>query len=87
MRQTAITICSGLPNLTISLSRIVFRGQEIPKGSIDTLKVVGNEKKGVGSLATVRIWYRTVAIDVCLYFYKAVVVSSMYFRFLFVMRN
>ncbi len=38
-------------------------------------------------MATVRIWYRTVAIDVCLYFYEAVVVSSAYFRFLFVRRN
>jgi hypothetical protein len=31
--QTAITICSGLSHPTRSLSRIVCRGQEGPKGS------------------------------------------------------
>jgi hypothetical protein len=29
--------------------------------------------RGVGSLATVRIWYRTVVLDVCLFFYGPVV--------------
>jgi hypothetical protein len=32
VRQTAITICSGLPHPTRSLSRTVSRGQEGPKG-------------------------------------------------------
>jgi hypothetical protein len=49
------------------------------------LKVVGNEKGGgVKEQATVRIWFRTMAIDVCLIFSVAVVFSSTYFRFLFV---
>ncbi len=34
--------------------------------------------------ATVRIWFRTVAIDVCLIFNVVVVFSSKYFRFMFV---
>jgi hypothetical protein len=33
MRQTAITICRGLSHPTMSLSRIVYRGQEGPKGN------------------------------------------------------
>jgi hypothetical protein len=50
-----------------------------------TLKVVTNEKcGGVGKLASVRRWFRTVAINVCLIFNVAVVFSSKYFRFLFV---
>ncbi len=36
--QPAITIFAGLPHLTRSLSRIVFRGQEGYKGSKDTLR-------------------------------------------------
>jgi hypothetical protein len=32
------------------------------------LKVVGNEKRGVGRLANIRRWLRTVAIDACLFF-------------------
>jgi hypothetical protein len=35
-------------------------------------------------LASVRRWFRTVAIDVCLLFNVTVVFSSPYFRFLFV---
>jgi hypothetical protein len=31
--------------------------------------------------------YRTVAMDVCLFFYEAVVFSATYFRFLFVKLN
>jgi hypothetical protein len=27
------------------------------------------KNEGVGSLAIVRIWYRTMVIDVCLFFY------------------
>ncbi len=50
-----------------------------------TLKVVGNEKGGgVKKQATVRIWFRTVAIDVCLIFNVVVVFSTTNFRFLFV---
>jgi hypothetical protein len=49
------------------------------------LEVVGNEKGGgVKKQATVRIWFRTMAIDVCLILNVAVVFSSTYFRFLFV---
>jgi hypothetical protein len=40
--------------------------------------------RGVGKLASVRRWFRTVAIDVCLIFNVAVVFSSKYFRFLLV---
>jgi hypothetical protein len=40
--------------------------------------------RGVGKLASVRRWFRTVAIDVCLLFKVAVVFSSKYFHFLFV---
>jgi hypothetical protein len=40
--------------------------------------------RGVGRLATVQIWFRTVAIDVCFLFYVAIVFSSKYFHFLFV---
>ncbi len=47
------------------------------------LKVVGNEKWGVKSLATDRIGYRTVVIDACKFFSGPVVFSSTYFRFLF----
>ncbi len=50
-------------------------------------KVVGNEKggeSGLGRLATVRRWFQTMAIDVCLLFNVVVVFSSMYFRFVFV---
>jgi hypothetical protein len=39
---------------------------------------------GVKKQATVRIWFRTVAIDVSFIFNVAVVFSSTYFRFLFV---
>ncbi len=47
---------------------------------------MGNEKEGRGikKQATVRMWFRTVAIDVRLIFNVAVVFSSKYFRFLFV---
>jgi hypothetical protein len=38
VRQIAITICIKLPNPTRSLSRIVRRGQEGPKGSKDTFE-------------------------------------------------
>jgi hypothetical protein len=40
--------------------------------------------RGVGKLVSVRRWFRTVAIDVCLLLNVAVVFSSKYFRFLFV---
>jgi hypothetical protein len=43
--------------------------------------------RGVGSLATVRIWYRTVVINVCLFFYGPSIFSATYFRFLFVKLN
>jgi hypothetical protein len=43
--------------------------------------------RGVGSLATERIGYRTVVIDVCLFFYGPVVISATYFRFLLVKLN
>jgi hypothetical protein len=42
------------------------------------------KNEGVGKLGSVRRWFRTVAIDVCLFFNVAVVCSSKYFRFLFV---
>jgi hypothetical protein len=38
----------------------------------------------VGKLASVRRWFRTVAIDVCLLFNLTIVLSSTNFRFLFV---
>jgi hypothetical protein len=38
VRQTAITICSGLPHPTRSLSRIVYREQEGSKGKKGTLR-------------------------------------------------
>ncbi len=38
--------------------------------------------RGIGNLATVRRWFRTVAIDDCLNFNVAVVFSSTYFRLL-----
>ncbi len=40
--------------------------------------------RGVGKLASVRRWHRTMAIDVRLLFYLVVVFSATYFRFLFV---
>jgi hypothetical protein len=40
--------------------------------------------RGVGKLASVRRWFRTVAIYVCLLFNVAVDFSLKYFRFLFV---
>jgi hypothetical protein len=40
--------------------------------------------RGVGKLISVRRWFGTVAIDVCLLFNVAVNFSSKYFRFLFV---
>ncbi len=40
--------------------------------------------RGIGKLVSVRRWYRTVAIDVCLLFYLVVGFSETYFRFLFV---
>ncbi len=54
------------------------------------LKVVTNEKWGGGrveKLASVRRLYRIVVIDVCLFFYEAVVFSATYFCFLFVELN
>ncbi len=42
------------------------------------------KNEGVGRLATVQRWFRTVVIDVCLLFNVAVVFSSKYFHFLFV---
>jgi hypothetical protein len=41
------------------------------------------KNEGLGRLATVQRWYRTVAINVCLLFNVAVVFSSKYVRFLF----
>ncbi len=38
VRQKAITICKGLSHLTRSLSKIVCRGQERPKGKKGTLR-------------------------------------------------
>ncbi len=46
-----------------------------------------NEGGGVEKLASVRRWFRTVAIDVCLHFDFVVVFSSTNFRFLFVMTS
>ncbi len=43
--------------------------------------------RGVEKLANVRRLYRTVAMDVCLFFYEVVVFSATYFRFLFVKLN
>jgi hypothetical protein len=43
--------------------------------------------RGVRSLATDRIGYGTVVIDVCLLFNGPVVFFAMYFRFLFVKPN
>ncbi len=43
--------------------------------------------RGVEKLANVRRLYRTVAIDVFLFFYEVVVFSATYFRFLFVKLN
>jgi hypothetical protein len=40
--------------------------------------------RGFGMLASVRRWFRTEAIDVCLLFNVTIVFSSIYFRFLFV---
>jgi hypothetical protein len=40
--------------------------------------------RGIEKLASVRRWYRTVAIDVCLFFNVVVVFSLTYFLFLFV---
>ncbi len=40
VHQTAFTICRGLSNPTRSLSRIVCRGQEPPKGNKGTLRPV-----------------------------------------------
>ena len=42
------------------------------------------KNEGVEKLASVRSLYRTMAIDVCLFFYEAVVFSATYFRFRFV---
>jgi hypothetical protein len=54
-----------------------------PESMNPGFKVVGNRKiRGVGNLATVRRWFRTVAIDDCLNFNVAVVFSSTYFRLL-----
>jgi hypothetical protein len=38
--------------------------------------------RGAGKQATVRIWFRTVAIDVSLIFNVAIIFSSKYFPFL-----
>jgi hypothetical protein len=43
--------------------------------------------RGVEKLANVRRLYQTVAIDVCLFFYEALVFSATYLRFLFVKRT
>jgi hypothetical protein len=43
--------------------------------------------RGVEKLASVRRLYRTVVIDVSLFFYEAVVFSATYFRILFVKLN
>ncbi len=43
--------------------------------------------KGVEKLASVWRFYRTMVIDVCLFFYAAVFFSATYFRFLFVKLN
>jgi hypothetical protein len=40
--------------------------------------------RGFGKLASVRRWFRTVVMDVCLLFNVAIDFSSKYFRFLFV---
>jgi hypothetical protein len=40
--------------------------------------------RGVGKLASVLRWYRTVAINVCLLFNVVVVIYLKYFRFLMV---
>jgi hypothetical protein len=45
------------------------------------------KNEGVEKLANVQRLYRTVAIDVGLFFYEAVVFSATYFRFLFVKLN
>jgi hypothetical protein len=69
----------SVKNASSKLSRLgIFKVRD--------LKVMGNEKGGWGvrKQATVRIWFRTVAIDVYLIFNVAVVFSSKYFRFLFV---
>jgi hypothetical protein len=42
------------------------------------------KNEGVGKLASVRRWFRTVAIDVCLIFNVAVVFYLKNYRFLFV---
>jgi hypothetical protein len=42
------------------------------------------KNEGGGKLASVRRWFRIMAIDVCLLFNVSVVFSSKYFRFLFV---
>jgi hypothetical protein len=42
------------------------------------------KNEGVGKLASVRRWYQTLAINVCLLFNVVVVFSLAYFRFLFV---
>ncbi len=43
--------------------------------------------RGVEKLANVRRLYRTLVIDVCFFFYEAVVFSATYFCFLFVKLN
>jgi hypothetical protein len=40
--------------------------------------------RGVEKLASVRRLYQIVAIDVCLFFYEAIVFSATYFSFWFV---
>ena len=45
------------------------------------------KNEGGQELASVCRLYWTVAIDVCLFFYKADVFSATYFRFLFVELN
>jgi hypothetical protein len=72
--------------LNFSDLRKKAREPEVKTGGLATaLKVVGNEKtRGVGNLATVRRWFRTVAIDDCLNFIVAFVFSSSHFHFLFV---
>jgi hypothetical protein len=45
------------------------------------------KNEGVENLANVRRLYRTVAIDVCLFFFEAIVFWVTYFRFLFVKLN
>jgi hypothetical protein len=60
----------------------------IKYANMNTFKGSGYRKmRGVGSLATDRIWYGTVVIDVCSVFNGLVVFFATYFRFLLVKLN